>query len=224
MKRKLKVCVIFAHGESDSLNILPIGKDGVMPWGEKPFCPEDAKHFSQYTQDSILVMGSKTWLSLPYKLPCRFHAVLTNREDLASLQHKDKNGHIVHPDIYYHMEIRRVLEEIIENGLGPYDYEKVCIIGGATIYKEVFETCADLIDEISITSIDKKFEYDAYLTHDSIATVFDKMGEPVDKTVDCDMIELTEDCALYTFSKVDSYEFADDYINNAIMNGIEDAR
>lgn len=215
MKRELKVCVIFAHGYSEGeQDILPIGKDGVMPWGEKPFCPEDAKYFSEYTKDSILVMGSKTWLSLPYKLPGRFHAVLTNRVDLESLQHKDKNGCIVHPDIYYHIEIRRVLEEIIENGLGPYDYEKVCIIGGASVYKEVFETCADLIDELSITSIDENFGYDTFLDYSEIVNVLDKMEEPVDKVVDCDMYELTEDCIIYTFSKVDSYEFSDEFVNN----------
>ena len=38
-----------------------IGKDGTMPW----HLPEDLAHFRQLTQCSPVIMGRKTWDSLP---------------------------------------------------------------------------------------------------------------------------------------------------------------
>ena len=53
-----------------------IGKDGVMPW----HLPEDLAHFKQVTLGSPVVMGRKTWLSLPPRfrpLPGRRHVGIT---------------------------------------------------------------------------------------------------------------------------------------------------
>jgi dihydrofolate reductase len=40
-----------------------IGKDGKLPWN----VPAELKHFSKLTKDSTVVMGAKTWESLPTK-------------------------------------------------------------------------------------------------------------------------------------------------------------
>lgn len=55
-----------------------IGKDGSMPW----HLPEDLTHFKQLTQGSPVVMGRKTWDSLPPRfrpLPGRRNLVLTRQ-------------------------------------------------------------------------------------------------------------------------------------------------
>ena len=55
-----------------------IGKDGVMPW----HLPEDLAHFKQLTQGCPVIMGRKTWDSLPPKfrpLPGRHNIVITRQ-------------------------------------------------------------------------------------------------------------------------------------------------
>ena len=57
-----------------------IGKDGVMPW----HLPEDLAHFKQLTPGSPVIMGRKTWDSLPPKfrpLPGRSNIVITRQAD-----------------------------------------------------------------------------------------------------------------------------------------------
>ena len=55
-----------------------IGKDGTMPW----HLPEDLAHFKQLTQGSPVIMGRKTWDSLPPRfrpLPGRTNIVITRQ-------------------------------------------------------------------------------------------------------------------------------------------------
>src|SRR6188768_88825 len=50
-----------------------IGKDGTLPW----HLPGDLKHFKAVTMGSAMIMGRKTFDSLPGILPGRRHIVLT---------------------------------------------------------------------------------------------------------------------------------------------------
>lgn len=50
-----------------------IGKDGTLPW----HLPGDLKHFKAMTMGSAMIMGRKTFDSLPGLLPGRRHIVLT---------------------------------------------------------------------------------------------------------------------------------------------------
>jgi dihydrofolate reductase len=53
-----------------------IGADGVLPW----HLPEDLKNFRELTAGSVVVMGRRTWESLPERfrpLPGRTNVVLT---------------------------------------------------------------------------------------------------------------------------------------------------
>lgn len=50
-----------------------IGKEGTLPW----HIPEDLKRFKALTMGSVMVMGRKTFESLPGLLPGRRHIVLT---------------------------------------------------------------------------------------------------------------------------------------------------
>ena len=53
-----------------------IGKNGDLPWRQST----DLQHFKQITMGSNLIMGRKTWDSLPGILPGREHFVLSRGE------------------------------------------------------------------------------------------------------------------------------------------------
>ena len=54
-----------------------IGKNGKLPW----FIPADLKNFKKLTLDSTIIMGRKTWDSLPIKpLPKRRNIVLSSNK------------------------------------------------------------------------------------------------------------------------------------------------
>ena len=54
-----------------------IGRAGTLPW----HLPADLKHFKSLTMGRPMIMGRKTFDSLPGLLPGRRHIVLTRRED-----------------------------------------------------------------------------------------------------------------------------------------------
>ena len=54
-----------------------IGKDGAMPW----HLPADLRHFKITTMGAPMIMGRKTFESLPGLLPGREHIVLTRDPD-----------------------------------------------------------------------------------------------------------------------------------------------
>jgi len=65
-----------------------IGKGGAMPW----HLPEDLAHFKALTQGAPVLMGRKTWESLPPRfrpLPGRLNIVITRQESPAgAAQHR----------------------------------------------------------------------------------------------------------------------------------------
>jgi len=57
-----------------------IGKDGTLPW----HIPEDMARVKKLTTDKVVIMGRKTWESIPEKfrpLPNRLNVVLTRQAD-----------------------------------------------------------------------------------------------------------------------------------------------
>ncbi|MDM0113471.1 dihydrofolate reductase [Variovorax sp. J22R133] len=70
-----RINVIFVRSQNGV-----IGKDGVMPW----HLPEDLAHFKRQTGNAPVIMGRKTWDSLPPRfrpLPGRQNIVITRQED-----------------------------------------------------------------------------------------------------------------------------------------------
>ena len=63
-----------------------IGKNGDLPWRQST----DLQHFKQITLGGTIVMGRKTWDSLPGKLPDREHLVMTrsNRDDVETITYE----------------------------------------------------------------------------------------------------------------------------------------
>src|SRR3954466_3530325 len=53
-----------------------IGKDGDLPWN----IPEDFKFFKDKTSGHVMIMGRKTFESLPQPLPGRMHIIITRQD------------------------------------------------------------------------------------------------------------------------------------------------
>ncbi len=106
-----------------------IGIDGKLPW----HISEDLKNFKQLTLDTKIVMGRKTWESLPIKpLPQRKNIVLsTQKQDNVQTYHS--------------------YNECLNSFKST---DKIFIIGGRSIYKLFF----DKADYLHITKIEIKKE------------------------------------------------------------------
>lgn len=103
-----------------------IGNEGAMPW----HIPADLRHFKQVTKGRPMIMGRKTFDSLPGLLPGRRHIVLTR--DTAW---EEEGAEVVHS-----------VEAALKAANGPH----VCIIGGAEIYRLFLP----IADRIELTEID----------------------------------------------------------------------
>lgn len=88
------------------------------------FFPKDLQRFVQKTKEKTVVMGRKTWESLPKKLPKRKNLVITNQSELETIK---RGGQIDSPDLTVND-----LDIILKLSL----VEEVWIIGGASIYQE----------------------------------------------------------------------------------------
>ncbi len=115
-----------------------IGKDGVMPW----HLPEDLAHFKRATLNHPVIMGRKTWDSLPPRfrpLPGRTNIVITRQADwLADGASRAAS-------------LQEALQQCASAG-------QVWIIGGAQIYAQALP----LAHEVMVTEIDADFEGDAH--------------------------------------------------------------
>jgi dihydrofolate reductase len=104
-----------------------IGADGGMPW----HVPEDLAHFKQVTLGVPVVMGRRTWDSLPERfrpLPDRENIVITRQVDWVA------DG------------VRRAAS--VSDALAGLD--DVWVIGGAQIFSEVI----DRADRLEVTELD----------------------------------------------------------------------
>ena len=97
-----------------------IGKNNALLW----HCPNDLAFFKKTTQGHPVIMGRKTFESLPFLLPNRPHIVLTKNNNSSDQNDQQKS-------IFY--------ENNLDDGL--YTAEKISskvpfIIGGGQIYKQ----------------------------------------------------------------------------------------
>ena len=100
---------------------------------------KDMEYFKEMTTGKIVVMGMNTYLSLPKKfrpLPNRLNIVVTRNRTV------NNDGVLV----------ARSMEELFSI-LRGMDTNNVFVIGGASIYKELFPYC----DKLYITRIMKEF-------------------------------------------------------------------
>jgi len=98
-----------------------IGKDGTLPW----HIPGDLKRFKQLTMGSAMIMGRKTFDSLPGVLPGRRHIVMTR-------------------DPEWQVEGVEVVHDV-DSAIQAAGNTPISVIGGAAIF-DLFEPLADKIE------------------------------------------------------------------------------
>ena len=102
-----------------------IGRNGTLPWR----IPADLKRFKALTMDSAMVMGRRTFNSLPGVLPGRRHIVLT----------RDRNWSAVGAEVAHS----------VEEALALAGDEAISVIGGA----EIFELFLPYADRFELTEV-----------------------------------------------------------------------
>jgi len=139
---KPKISIIAAIGKNREL-----GKDNKLLWN----IPEDFKRFKELTTGHVVIMGRKTYESLPEKfrpLPNRVNVVITR-----NVNYKTK-GIIVYSSLE---EALKNLESKIQNSelsiLNSKFKDEVFIIGGASIYAQGIKYA----DKLYLTLIDKTY-------------------------------------------------------------------
>lgn len=101
--------------------------------------PEDKKFFKEKTSGSIVIMGRKTWDSLPKKpLPNRKNYVISRNQK--------------HVDGVDFISMDSAIE-LIQN-----ENSDIFIIGGGQIYEKLLPYC----EKVFVTKIYKSFEYDTF--------------------------------------------------------------
>lgn len=115
-----------------------IGKDNDMPW----HIAADLKRFKAITTGHTIVMGRRTYESLPIKpLPNRHHIVLTRQKNLQLEA----------------CEMAYSVDDIIKR-FSDKDSEEVFIIGGGNVYKSLLP----YTHKLYLTTIHHTFEGDTY--------------------------------------------------------------
>ena len=116
-----------------------IGLRNAMPW----HLPEDLAHFKQLTGGNAVVMGRKTWDSLPERfrpLPGRCNIVITRQTDWQAAGALRASS----------------LEQAL--ALAAQHSPDTWVMGGAQIYAQALP----LADAIEVTEIAQDFDGDAY--------------------------------------------------------------
>src|SRR5438270_10346441 len=109
-----------------------IGRDGTLPW----HIPADLKRFKALTMDSAMVMGRRTFESLPGLLPGRRHIVLT----------RDHGWNAAGAEVAHS----------VEQALQLARNERLSVIGGA----EIFAQFLPIADRIELTEVLAEIEGD----------------------------------------------------------------
>ncbi len=123
--------LIAAIGKNNEL-----GKDNSLIW----HLPNDLKFFKSVTTGKTIIMGRRTFESLPHMLPNRRHIVLSSSTDFPE-------------EVTVYKDLNDLLLDLKDTK------EEVFVIGGASIYKLFI----DYADNMYLTLIDAECkEADAY--------------------------------------------------------------
>lgn len=129
-----------------------IGNAGALPW----HLPEDLAHFRTLTKGSPVVMGRKTWDSLPTQfrpLPGRTNIVVSRQSKPQGV--KDEVLWVAGPaqGIF---AAERAMGDL--GGSGDTPQRKIWVIGGAELYKTLLSLCG----EVHLTLVKGIHEGDAH--------------------------------------------------------------
>jgi dihydrofolate reductase len=124
------IIIVAAAAQNNAL-----GKDNQLIW----HLSDDLKRFKSLTLDGYIIMGRKTFESLPGILPRRKHIVITRN-----------------PDFYHEgIEVVQTLEQALD--IVPTGKD-VFVVGGGDIYRQTINRA----DKIELTRVHHDFEADTF--------------------------------------------------------------
>lgn len=124
------IIIVAAAAQNNAL-----GKDNQLIW----HLSDDLKRFKSLTLDGYIIMGRKTFESLPGILPRRKHIVITRN-----------------PDFHHQgVEVVQSLEQALD--MVPADKDAF-VVGGGEIYKQTI----NIADKIELTRVHHDFEADTF--------------------------------------------------------------
>jgi dihydrofolate reductase len=143
-----------------------IGKDNSIPW----HISEDFRYFKKMTLNKPIVMGRKTFESLPGILPKRAHLIVSRDTDYKTVEEKCT--------VYNSLPrvLNRLRNTTINADINPEN--EAFIIGGAQIYQLALDL--RLVDKIYLTYINQEFDGDTFfpeIDQTRFALVSEKEGE-----------------------------------------------
>lgn len=121
-----------------------IGIDGHLPWK----LPADLHHFKKITYGHPIIMGRKTFVSLPHLLPGHKHVVLTTSLTLKN-KYRDNNQ----------VSIIKSVKEL-QDWIKEHKQQNLCVIGG----NSVFNALKNQVDCLEKTEIIATFKADVTMT------------------------------------------------------------
>jgi len=116
-----------------------IGAKGQLAW----HIPEDLQHFKTLTLGKTVLMGERTWHSLPEKarpLPNRRNVVVTNNQDFTAP-----------PGVLVYFSLDQALDELSKT-------DDVVVMGGAMVYAQTINRA----DKLEITHVHRDVEGDVF--------------------------------------------------------------
>ncbi|ALV23503.1 hypothetical protein ASO20_02490 [Mycoplasma sp. (ex Biomphalaria glabrata)] len=113
-----------------------IGNENKLPW----HIPAELKYFRQVTLGKDMLMGRKTFESIGKPLPGRNTIILTNNKDY----------YFDHPNVRVVFNVDKLLAE--------YSDKELMVVGGAAIFKLLYEKCETLY----LTIVKGEYQGDTY--------------------------------------------------------------
>lgn len=153
----IKVAIVVARSKN-----FVIGRDGDLPW----HLSSDLKNFKSITSGKPIIMGRKTFQSLPRLLPNRTHIVISR-----DIEYRP-DGALLFSNIQSAIAAAKSIA--FDKGL-----DEICIIGGGEIYKQAIEFAVI----IYLTIVDCEIEGDTY---------FPQLDEKIWKEVEVTNFEKSE--------------------------------
>lgn len=143
------------------------GKCGGIPW----HIPEDMQRFSSTTRGNTVIMGRKTWESLPRKpLPDRINIVVTQQESVMNDQSES---------VY----TCKTLPDALQLAKRQYPQRRIYVIGGERLYQEAIRH--HQCDKVILTKIYNTIECDRFFPlseihkkYRRVYTSYMRMAEP----------------------------------------------
>lgn len=136
--KKMGINLIVARSKNNVIGT----KDNKLPWN----LPTDLKYFKEKTSNSIVVMGRKTFESLPFALPHRFNIILSRDPSLKFDEFKQDEKR------YSFYGYLKSINDLLEYMKNENEMSEVWVIGGAQVYKQFLES--GLVNKCYVTEVD----------------------------------------------------------------------